>query len=336
MDWIKNEWDYLQRFECFLLTYDIDKAGNDNVVKAADRLGRYKCRRVNMPYKDVNEWLQNGLTNEKFMKATIHAKDFMPDEAIATKDLEEDVFAEIRKGKKTGFEKFDEKLGGLRPAEVTVWTGRNGDGKSTFLNQMCMQVLRDDKDQNFCIASFEMKPAGLIRWMMKQYGLYVYRENWNEFLNQVGNRLYFINTIVETNPEKLLETFNYLYRRFGVQNYLIDSLLRISFNDKTEKLESQKNFMNLLTGFALDTKTHIHLVAHPRKSENDYKRIYKVDISGSGDIANLAFNVVSVQRPEESNGYDMVLNVLKNRTDGTLGKVHYVFDKEFKRFSEVE
>lgn len=335
LDWIANEWDYLQRFDCFLLAYDIDRAGNDSVVKVADRLGRYKCRRVNIPYKDANEWLQKGLTYDKFMETAILATDFMPDEAITTKELKGDVFGDRETGRGSGFERFDNKLGGFRAGEVTVWTGRNGDGKSTFLNQTVAQVLKKDEIQKFCVASFEMKPEMLIRWMMKQTGLGVIEENWQEFLDIIGDRIYFINTNREMNPDKLLDTFNYLYMRFGVQNYLIDSLLRINLSSRKDRLESEKDFMNLLTGFAADTNTHIHLVAHPRKGDTDHKVIYKVDIAGSGDIGNLAFNVISIQR-SQYNDDKMTLTILKNRIKGTLGYVNYIFNPEFKRFKEVE
>ena len=336
MDWISNEWDFLQRFDTYLLAYDIDKAGNENVVKVADRLGNYKCRRVNLPYKDINEWLMNKLTKDVFMDCLQRATDFVPDIIVTMEDLRDEILLLPEIGIKTGFELFDKTLGGLRDGEVTVWSGRNGDGKSTFLNQLALQVLVYDFSQNFCIASFEMKNARLGKLMIKQNGYYINEEGFDKTIDIIGNRLFFIDTIKEITPENLLNGFDYVYHRYGVKNYIVDSLLRINLNNKLDILGAQKQFMNQLLEFAINTGSHVHLVAHPRKGKNDFETIYKVDISGTGDIANLAQNVISIQRPENDNGYDMELKILKNREDGTLGKIKYKFDPEYKRFSEIK
>jgi len=50
----------------------------------------------------------------------------------------------------------------------------------------------------------------------------------------------------------------------------------------------QKNFIRMLKEAARVTGLHIHLVAHMRKGENEYKRPDKMDIKGCGEISDLA------------------------------------------------
>ncbi len=96
--------------------------------------------------------------------------------------------------------------------------------------------------------------------------------------------------------------------------------------------EKQKSFINQLTDLAKQTNTHIVLVAHPRK-ENLTQLIRKESISGSGDITNLAFNVILLHRVgrdfekrgkeffgptvvADLMGYSLVVEVNKARTAG--------------------
>ena len=64
-------------------------------------------------------------------------------------------------------------------------------------------------------------------------------------------------------------------------------------------LEAQRQFANKLALFAKRHRVHVHLVAHPRKAE-DEERARKQDVAGSGKITSLADNHFSVgARPVE-------------------------------------
>jgi ABC-type hemin transport system ATPase subunit len=57
--------------------------------------------------------------------------------------------------------KFD-----LRPGEVTLWAGINKHGKTTFLSQVMLNLMREG--QKVCVASMEMKPRDSMLKMTKQ------------------------------------------------------------------------------------------------------------------------------------------------------------------------
>ena len=336
LDWIETEWPWLERFETLYLCFDNDNAGEEGAQKAARRLGTWRCRRVRLRWKDPNEGLQNGMTQDDFSRALISATDMGPSIVRLAEDFAEEMLREDRQGIDTGFPLYDAVLGGQRSGELTVITGRNGDGKTTWLNQVILNLLMHHHEQHACIASFEMRPARLLRWMMGQAGIIVSESGIEEFWGLIGGRLSLIDTQREVKPDELFEAFEYVARRAGTQTFVIDSLIRVDLGGGADWLENQKQFMNRLAQFALTFEAHIYLVAHPRKGSSDGARIDKVDIAGSGDISNFAWNVVSIRRivSEEQGRPAAVLQVLKNRDNGRLGTISLNFDEERKRFTE--
>ena len=54
---------------------------------------------------------------------------------------------------------------------------------------------------------------------------------------------------------------------------------------------AQSNFAGRLVQFAKTRGVHVHLVAHPRKSDKTRKHLSSDDVGGSGDLTNRADNV---------------------------------------------
>ena len=79
--------------------------------------------------------------------------------------------------------------------------------------------------------------------------------------------------------------------------------------------------------------SHVHLVAHPKKTEG---KLQKESVSGIADITNRADNVFSVERPtkqEDMTKFNTALTILKNRSDGVQDvTVGLWFDNKSKRF----
>ena len=101
--------------------------------------------------------------------------------------------------------------------------------------------------------------------------------------------------------------------------FCIDNLM-VTENDEKEELRNQTEIVKMLKSFAKKYNCIVHLVAHPRKSQNGYTGLDKSDISGSANITNLADYVMLVQR-------------IKDEEDKTKDK-HTLFsiDKDRRRF----
>ncbi len=350
MEWIENEWEWLDRFKEIILCFDMDDAGQGAIQQVVKRLGEWRCKRVELPYKDANECLKKNVPAETMLSVMLDAKDFEP---IVLKSAEFfvnevlDLFWNTRKiyGSPTLFTRLDNILGGWRMSELTVWSGNNSAGKSTILNQMVVDLV--EKHINCCVASLEMPVPRYLRWACIQSigKACPAKQEIIETMEFLGKHLYVVNVHEEIDIDSAIDVFKYAARRYGCKHFVIDSLMRIKIN-LNDELKEQKNVCTKLVSFAKEFDVHIHLVAHPRKGYDDDTRPGKVDVMGTGHITNLAHNVIIIWRPSEElkeemkkkskEVMDAKLYIKKNRELGTEGSMKLWFDSNTKKFREEE
>ena len=87
-----------------------------------------------------------------------------------------------------------------------------------------------------------------------------------------------------------------------------------------------------LKNFAKKYNCMVHLVAHPRKSQN--ADVNKDDVAGSANITNLADYVTSIERKFNEDGTDDItkLSILKNRHTGKNVSIELKYDDVRHRF----
>lgn len=326
--WVDSDWERLERFSEILVCFDADEPGQKGAREVAQRLGIERCRIVTFPgHKDANDALLGGFTPELFRAAIEDGAFIEPDELICADAFTDQVVAEfyppsgsvpapaLRIG-------VDHEWFRFRPREISVWTGHNGHGKTTLLSLVELGLM--EQGERFCVFSGEMPPNVLMRKMARQAcGM----ENPSipyirHVMGWLGRSMWLFNVVGSARSDRLLEVFAYAVRRHGVTHVVIDSLMMIE--DVPEEgrgaLEAQRQFMNKLAAFAKTYRVHVHLVAHPRKAEDERKAPGKQDVSGSGKITSLADNHFSVwSRPleEGDTGPDSKLELNKQRNGDT-------------------
>ena len=350
MSWIEEEWDFLETFKEIIICFDNDSAGQKSAVDVASKLGLFRSRIASLPLKDANECLMKGVTANDIFKALEGAKTLSPETIMSPVDFTDSVQYLFEQGSKlfgtpTAWQELTNLLKGWRGSEVTVWTGRNGSGKSTILNQHIIDL--GYKGERTCIYSGEMPPDRYLRWAVIQ----LLKKNEptkteiDTALKWMENKIYILNVTSSIEPNKLLGDFEYVARRFGVKHFIIDSLMKVKLNDSDEYNE-QKNFMNQICDFSKKTNSHVNLVVHPRKTMSDKDEPGKVDVKGSSHITDLAHNVIVMYRVDDETKdklrkagkmvADTFLFVKKNREFGIEGKVYMYFNEDTRRFSTQE
>jgi len=347
--WIETEWNWLERFSTIFICFDNDNAGRKGVGGLVNKLGAWRCRGVTLPFKDANECLKNGVAKDKIMDCFAGATEYPPSSLTSTADFIDDVTELIHSperlaGTPTAWKRLDHFIRGWRMEELTIWSGQNGSGKSTILNQHILDLAK--RGIKSCVASLEMPPARYLRWAVLQHTGKEYPEcsEIRNALSWMDESIYVVNTHEEIKPGELLDIFEYAARRYNVKHFIIDSLMRVSFPGK-EELKEHKTFVSDLLSFAKKFKCHMHLVAHPRKGAKDSDKPGKVDVMGTGHITNLAHNVLTMWRPGEEEKEaaqknnkpisDAVLYIRKNREFGLEGGIKLYFDPKTKKFSDV-
>lgn len=316
--WVGNDWEQLERFDTIYLCMDNDKEGKSATDELISRLGCHRCRIVTLPCKDANKCLQDGIPPAEIAICFSSAKHIEPEELKRADFYSEEVINEFYPpaGKLPGFDTPWSKctLRFLR-GELTCITGINGHGKSVLWGQILLEAV--DQGETVCIASLEMSPRKTLSRMVRQATGKAYPPHTEirQCLQWMGGSIWLFDLVGTGKVARLLEVFEYAFRRHGVKQFLIDSLMKCGIAEDDYK--GQKHLVETLCDFCSRTGAHIHLVTHARKGENELSAPGKMDIKGTGAISDLAFNTVSVWRNKRK---ENIMKAYENNEPLTLSK----------------
>ena len=232
----------------------------------------------------------------------------------------------------------------FRTGEVTVYAGQNGSGKSMITTMIALQLIAQKR--NVLIASFEMKPTTTLQRMVRQFAgtQYPSVEDYQRFASWVGNYLWFYDRQGDVSPTQVIGVCNYAAKELKMQDVFIDSLMKCVKGE--DDYNAQKDFVSDCTNLARDTSLHIHLVHHIRKGATDEAMPQKVDMKGSGSIADQVDNVFMVWRnkkkerlleagqPVEPEEPDAMLLCEKQRNGEFEPRLRLWYDRKSQQFTE--
>jgi twinkle protein len=354
--WIESEYDRLDRFERIYLAPDMDGPGDEAAAEIANRLGHHRCLRVKMPRKDGNQCLVDGVPKEDMDRAIADATWFEIADLRLPSDFTERVTTLFwpREGERIGYRTPYGKLGDkllFRPGEVTIWTGDSGAGKTQILNNCVVDWIA--QGGRTCLSSLEMHPAFTLKRMTKQI---IGSDRPTEAaikaaLEWANTGLLIYELTGKQKVEELLTIFDYGRSRYGCDQFVIDSLMRLGIAG--DDYNSQEAVIFRIVDWAMASNVHVHLVAHAKKGERDRGVPGIEDIKGAMELGANAFNIVSVWRNRkfedqiaklEASGDaagaaklrdskpGVILNVAKQRNGDFEGKIGLWFDQKTNRY----
>ena len=344
--WIPYCYNWVSKFEEIIVFGDHEKG----YITLLDEMARrFPCRIKHVRVedykgcKDANEILQK-YGKEAVKNAVEHAVTLPVKRILSLSSVENVNIYELPK-LKTGIRELDRTLyGGLPFGMVCIIAGKRGDGKSTFGSQIMAHAL--DQGYKTFAYSGELPNYLYKSWFDFQIaGRHHIVENVNEFgkpnrfLTNANQKLIntwymerayiYDNRIIENDEkEDLIKTIEKAIQQYGIKVLLIDNLMTAMYIDEvsgSDKYDQQGQFVRKLTTIAIKYDCLILLVAHQRK--NSFTTDVNDEISGSGDITNLAGVTLSYNRgskDEIEKGYitesQRKLIVAKNRL---FGKVNF-------------
>jgi twinkle protein len=346
--WIENDWDRLERFSEIFVCFDDDEAGQKGAREVVQRLGIERCKPVKFGAKDANQWLMDGAGGEDFHAALRDAKPLDPDELVSIAEFVPAVKALLYPAPQAERRRDPAlHIGGqfvhhveFRPGEVSLWTGINGHGKSLALNQVMLGIMY--QDGRCCVFSGEMQPVQQARRLVKQAtGLDRPTPAFIDATAEwVRDRMWLFNVVGNATIARLLEVFRYAAKRYGITQFVIDSLMKTDVpEDGPGFITAQKKAMQAITEFAHAYGAHVHLVAHPRKLKDESEAPGKMDVAGSGKLSDMADNLFSVwsakreEDAEPSEKPDSLIELHKQRNGEVQHKKFWLwFDRGSQQF----
>jgi twinkle protein len=311
-DWIENEFDRLDRFEVIYLCLDNDEPGELAVEEIAKRLGRHRCQVVRLPRKDANECLVDGVSQADIDAAIAAAQTMDPEMLRRASDYLDNVIALFHPpdGIEPGYSLPYGVGKGLRfrPAEVTIWSGASGSGKSQILSDCTVHWI--SRQSRICMASLEMAPAQTLRRMVKQAGNVFDKPSKSHVINTISwldPGLFIVDRVGKLTVDVLLDVFEYARARYGCDQFVIDSLMRLGL--EADDYAGQELIMFQIVDWTIDVDVHVHIVAHSRKSKFGSVPGTE-DIKGAMELGANAFNILSVHRRR-----DIEEEIAKAKTD---------------------
>jgi twinkle protein len=237
---------------------------------------------------------------------------------------------------------------GLRPAEVSIWAGINGHGKSMLVNEIMLGLMA--QGERVCIASMEMLPrATLYRLTRQAAGV---REVSEQYIREIyawtDGKLWLYDQQGTVKSDRILAVARYCSEELGITHLVIDSLMKCGID--SDDYNGQKRFVDQICAHARDTGTHVHLVAHSRKGESEQQHMGKMDIKGASEITDQADNVFTVWRNKRKEderqkhapdddvlaGPDAMLSCVKQRHGEWEGKVALWFHPDSLQYVAQE
>ncbi len=238
----------------------------------------------------VNQSVITEYYNQEFA----HAEFKIKSTDIFTDDVVKYFNEEINSGKSLGWVKTEDRFR-VRNSELTILTGVSGHGKSMWLSQVILALMR--QDTKCLIASLEMRPVLTIARMINQtLGSPEPTEDYiRKFCERAKDKLYVYDQTGVTTSDDMIATLYYGRHILGVEVFVIDSLMKMS-DISEESLEKQKLFADRLAVTARDLQIQIFLVAHTRKMKDEAEIPDATNIMGSSHIRNLSDNIICVWR----------------------------------------
>ena len=340
--WVPHCWEWVNQFEEIIIFGDCENGKITLTEMIQSRFSKRRIRIVRMAdykgCKDANEILR-AYGPAAIREAIDNAEVVLNKRIKNMAEVQAVDFRTIPKIK-TGYKKLDEILhGGFYFGYVILLTGKRGNGKSTQASQFVVEALA--QNYNCLIYSGEMPDFYVKAWLDGQ--LYGKTPLTNSQIDECerfyDNRLFIYNNqFVKTDDdEDLLTIIEDTIIKKDIKFVLLDNLMTMITADQNEMLyRKQSEMVGKLAEMAKAYQCVIMLIAHPRKSKNEFEND---DVSGSADITNRVDVVMSYDRtpekehPEEN---QRTLKVTKNRTTGKLGKVEVFYSEESKRISDVQ
>ena len=346
-----NAREVLDKAPYVILATDQDTPGQALAEELARRIGKDKCRLAKFQAKDLNEVFNdpNRADPAADINDIIASASPYPiaglSEATTYADRLHDLFSKgTGKGFSTGYASLDT-IYTVAPGQLTVVTGYPSSGKSNWVDQIMVNLARDN-DWKFAVCSFENQPEIHISRLMEIYTKKRFFEGANRMTDEekdqafkwVTDHFLFIDSNGEepSTLDSILERARVAVKRMGVRGLVIDPYNYIEL-DRTNTTETDaiSQMLTRVQKFCKANDCHTWFIAHPSKIQRSGVEQPRPDgMSISGSMAWWAKADCGVTIHRQPDHVEVAVWKCRYRWVGTQGETSLIFQKTAGTYAE--
>lgn len=329
-----SEW--LEGFDKVVLLFDDDEPGRAAALECAAVLSPGKAYIGTIAgFKDSNDALQAG-KSKAVVDAIWGAKQWRPDELVTVDDVWRRL---LEQGSTVGLPVphggLMRALRGLRPAEITVLLAATGAGKSTMSREWATALALAGHKVGY-VGLEEGVTRSLVGLLSVAVSRPLHLEESPDLkatdvvaaYGALRQNVVFYDAFGSLDPDHLIGKMRFMAKGEGCKVLFLDHLSILTSGSELALDERRvlDRTMTRLASFVQETKTHVVAVAHLSRREGttheDGRQVRLADIRGTHGIAQLAHNVVAIEREQQGDQPNVsTVRVLKNRYAGLTGAV---------------
>jgi twinkle protein len=352
LTYLDNSINEFENKEKIYLALDNDAPGIKLRDELSRRIGKDRIWLVNFPEgcKDANDvLLKHG--SEVLVKCIDSAKPFPLEGVSKASDSRKEIHNlynyGMPQGDTIGYNNFD-KLMSWRPSEFTLVTGVPGHGKSSFVDQVVIELAK--KGWKFGVFSAEKQPikvhvAELIeKYAGKKFGRgsvdNLQPEELDPAIDFINKHFFFINLKDnDLTVEGILNKGKELVKKMGINCLIIDNWAFVEHKIERGMNEHQYTGLQLskIKIFKEAYDCGVMLVAHPQKLKKENGKVEVASgysVSGSSHFFNKVDNGITVYRDFEKELVEVHVWKVRWRFTGKTGMQEFKYNLDTTCYSE--
>lgn len=331
---IKQEYDWVNKFEQVILMFDNDDAGRKAAEDVAAILPPGKVKIAELPLKDPNAMLQEGRGAE-VVDAFWAAKPWRPDGILRISDLKEQAITPIQEGAPWPWTGPTEATHGRRPGQLIAIGAGTGIGKTDVFTQM---ITFDAMKLGIkCgVIYLEQPPVETVRRLAgKLMGkkFHIPGADWTteELVAAIdtldgSDNIVLYNHFGVSDWETIEARIRYMAVTMDCQHIYLDHLTALAAHAEDERRELEA-LMADLAGLAQELGIIIHFISHlatpEGKPHEEGGRVFIRHFKGARAIGFWSHLMIGLERDQQSEDERIarttVFRILKDRYGTSAG-----------------
>jgi len=361
---VRNEIEFLEKFDNIIICFDSDKPGQEAAKKVARLLKPNKAKIMVMPdgHKDANDMLRKN-QHGSYVNSWWNAKTYTPSGVMNVSENKDKYHNRVKKKAiPYPWEGLNKKLEGLRTGELVLVAGGTGLGKTAVTRELEHWLIKQTED-NIGIVALEEDWTRTVDGILSieaNAKLHIDRireEHSKEeldilfddlFIDNDNNDRVWIHAHFGSNDiDGIFSKLRYMIVGCECKWVVIDHLhMMVSATLEGDERRSIDSIMTRLRSLAEETGAGLILVSHLRRIDGNkgHEKGAETDLShlrGSQSIAQLSDCVITLERNQQADDPVVAsttrVRILKSRYTGDVGIATYLqYDKDTGRLNEVD